>query len=138
MPLPGPDAHVVLIAERDQTVRELQEYFLANAGLAVVFADDGEAALELAHALRPAAVVTEILIPRLDGLALCRRLGEDPGTAHIPVIVFSILAAAGRAAEAGARTFLRKPLVGPVFVAAVNDLIAPRPSAVMEEQCPSR
>jgi CheY-like chemotaxis protein len=131
---PDPDSRVVLIAERDQTVRELQAYFLGKAGFTVAFTDDGEAALERARELHPAVVVTEILIPRIDGLALCRRLGEDPATRDIPVIVFSILAAAGRAAEAGARAFLRKPLVESIFVAAVQDLVAAQPTDVLEEQ----
>jgi CheY-like chemotaxis protein len=133
-----PDERVVLIAERDQNVRELQQFFLQKAGFAVEFADDGQAALERAQSDPPALVVTEILIPRVDGLALCRRLREDPRTAGVPVIVFSILSAAARAAEAGASAFLRKPLVESIFVAAVNDLVAPQPTEVLEEQCPSR
>lgn len=134
MQRPHPDTRVILIAERDHTVRELQAFFLGKAGLAVEFADDGQAALDRARVLLPALVVTEILIPKLDGLALCRRLREDTLTADIPVVVFSILAAAARAGEAGASAFLRKPLVESVFVAAVQDLLAPRPSAVLEEQ----
>ena len=138
MQSPHPDTRVILIAERDQNVRELQEYFLGSAGLAVEFADDGQAALDCARLIRPALVVTEILIPRIDGLALCRRLREDPLTAGVPVIVFSILSAAARAAEAGASAFLRKPLVESVFVAAVKDLVAAQPTEALEEQCPSR
>ncbi|MBW3572085.1 MAG: response regulator [Gemmatimonadetes bacterium] len=138
MQSPRPDAPVILIADRDQTVRELQRFFLDRAGYAVEFADDGEAALERARAAPPALVVTEILIPKIDGLALCRRLREDPATAGVPVIVFSILSAAPRAAEAGASAFLRKPLVESVFVAAVNDLVAAQPTEAMEEQCRSR
>lgn len=130
-----PENRVVLIAERDQTVRELQQFFLEKAGLDVEFADDGLAALERARAAQPAVVVTEILIPRLDGLALCRQLREDPATRGVPVIVFSILSAAARAAEAGASAFLRKPLVESVFVAAVRDLAAAQPTADLEEQC---
>lgn len=135
MESPGPGPRVVLIAERDQTVRELQQFFLEKAGFAVQFADDGEAALERARTARPAVVVTEILIPKLDGLALCRRLREDPLTAGVPVVVFSILSAAARAAEAGASAFLRKPLVESVFVAAVRGLAAPRSTTDLEEQC---
>jgi CheY-like chemotaxis protein len=129
-----PGGRTVLIAERDQNVRELQRFFLEKAGFSVDFADDGEAALERARLTLPAAVVTEILIPRLDGLALCRRLREDPLTARIPVIVFSILAAAARASEAGARAFLRKPFVESTFVVAVQELVAAHPSAALEEQ----
>jgi CheY-like chemotaxis protein len=133
-----PDERVILIAERDQNVRELQQFFLEKAGFSVEFADDGEAALERARTAPPALVVTEILIPKLDGLALSRRLREDPVTAGVPVIVFSILSAGARAAEAGASAFLRKPLVESVFVAAVKDLVAAQPTGVLEEQCPSR
>ncbi|MDB4879799.1 MAG: Sensor protein [Gemmatimonadetes bacterium] len=121
--MPTEDAahRTVLIAERDQNVRDLQRYFLEEAGLLVEFADDGAAALERAQAAPPALVVTEILLPRLDGLTLCRRLREDPATRQVPVVVFSILAAAGRAAEAGAAAFLRKPLVASVFVRTMLD-----------------
>ena len=129
----APERQTILIAERDPSVRELQEHFLGRAGLAVEFAGDGLDALERARLLRPAVVITEILIPKLDGLALCRRLGEDPDTRDIPVLVFSILAAAPRAAEAGARAYLRKPLVESLFVATVQQLIAP-PIDILETQ----
>ncbi|MDQ3521023.1 MAG: response regulator [Gemmatimonadota bacterium] len=130
-----PDTFVLLIAERDQNVRELQEHFLAQAGFAIEFVDDGQAALERAQLTRPALIVTEILLPKIDGLALCRRLRADPLTHNIPVIVFSILAAAARASEAGASAFLRKPLVESIFVAAVQELIAAQPTGATEEQC---
>jgi CheY-like chemotaxis protein len=128
----------VLIAERDQTVRALQRFFLERAGLGVEFADDGLAALERALREPPAAVVTEILIPKLDGLTLCRRLRDEPATAHVPVVVFSILTAAARAAEAGAHAFLRKPLVESTFVAAVLGATATQPPATTEQQWASR
>ena len=125
---------MILIAERDPTVRKFQELFLRRAGFAVEFADDGHAALERARLARPSLLVTEVLIPKLDGLALCRRLREDPLTKDIPVIVFSILSASARAAEAGANAYLRKPLVESVFVVAVQGLIAAQPTEVLEEQ----
>jgi CheY-like chemotaxis protein len=133
---PDPDAahrRTILIVERDENVRELQTYFLGKAGFNVEFADDGQAGLERVASLRPHLVVTEILVPKIDGLTLCRRLREDPATARIPVIVFSILAAVARAGEAGANAFLRKPLVESVFVATVQDLIAANPTAALEE-----
>ena len=134
MNLQSHDTLLILIAERDPTVRKLQELFLRRAGFAVEFADDGHVALERARLARPSLVVTEVLIPKLDGLALCRRLREDPLTKDIPVIVFSILSASARAAEAGANAYLRKPLVESVFVAAVQGLIAAQPTEVLEEQ----
>ena len=128
----------MLIAERDVNVRALQRVFLERAGLAIEFADDGLAALERARRAPPALVVTEILLPKLDGLTLCRRLRDEPGTAAIPVVVFSILAAAARAAEAGARAFLRKPLVESFFVAAVLEAIPAQSLATTEQQWATR
>ena len=128
-----PGAPLILIVERDPSVRELQTHFLEEAGYAVEFVSDGETALETARAVPPALVVTEILIPKLDGLALCRSLREEPRTRGIPVLIFSILAAAARASEAGANAYLRKPLVGATFVAAVQELIAAHPIAGREQ-----
>ena len=128
----------ILIVERDQTVRGLQRFFLERAGLTVEFADEGLAALERARLEPPAVIVTEILLPKLDGLTLCRRLREEPVTRDIPVIVFSILAAATRAAEAGAQAFLRKPLVESTFVAAVLGAIDTPSPATTEQQWASR
>ena len=113
------DTPVVLIAERDRSVRDLQSHFLEVAGFRVEFAEDGQAALDKARANPPALLVTEILLPKLDGLALCRLLRADPLTRDVPLIVFSILAAEQRAIEAGADVFLRKPLVDSVFVTSV-------------------
>jgi CheY-like chemotaxis protein len=130
----GNGQRTVLIAERDQNVRELQRYFLEKAGLRVEFVSDGFAALERVRCELPAVVVTEILLPKLDGLTLCRRLREDPDTCRLPVIVFSILAAAARAGEAGATAFLRKPVVESAFVAAVLDAMTVELTGTMERQ----
>ena len=114
----------ILIVERDPQVRNLQAHFLGRAGFTVEFVDDGLAALDRARTLNPALVITEILVPKLDGLTLCSRLAADPVTSHIPVIVFSILSAGVRATEAGARAFVRKPLVESSFLSAIEDVIA--------------
>jgi two-component system response regulator MprA len=131
------EPRLILIAERDQKVRELQQHFLSRGGFRVEFADDGQAALDRAREARPALVITEILIPKLDGLALCRRLREDPATCDIPVVVFSILAAAPRAIEAGAQAFLRKPIVEAVFVATVQAALPAQSPAAQEQPWPT-
>ena len=129
----GLESASILIVEQDQVVCELQRHFLQNAGFAVEFISDGEAALQTARFHQPSLIVTEILIPKIDGLALCRRLKSDASTKHIPVIVFSILNAAARAAEAGAEAFLRKPLVEKPFIAVIRSLLATHSSASMEQ-----
>lgn len=117
---------IILVVDRDPHVRELEEHFLNEAGFSVGFARDGDAALEQVRALSPDILITEILVPALDGLALCRRLKADPQTRDIPVVVFSILAAAERAREAGADAFLLKPLAEHTLVETVQRLLDAR------------
>jgi DNA-binding response OmpR family regulator len=117
---------MILVVERDPHVRELEAYFLKDAGYAVDFVDDGLIALERARAEKPDIVITEILVPKLDGLSLCRKLKNDPATTGIAVLIFSILMAATRAADAGADAFLRKPLAEKRLVDTVRELLSLR------------
>lgn len=128
-PPPARTRLLILVVERDQHVRELEAHFLRLAGYSVEFATDGKAALEQARALRPVVVVTEILVPKLDGLALCRQLKADPQTCGIAVLVFSVLAASVRAREAGADAFLLKPLAEHRLLTTVEELLARAPPA---------
>ena len=130
----SPPRPAILIAERDGTVRELQSLFLERAGYAVEFVDDGQAALDRAARSALALLITEILIPKVDGLALCRLVRAHDTLCDVPVLVFSILAAGARAREAGATAFLRKPLVESTFVAAVASAIASRVPEQMEQK----
>ena len=115
---------IILVVERDPHIRELEAFFLNEAGYSVEFTEDGPSALERARELRPELVITEVLVPKLDGLALCRELKGDPQTAGIMVLIFSILAASSRAHEAGADAFLMKPLAERRLVDTVRELIA--------------
>ncbi|HEY7897856.1 MAG TPA: response regulator [Gemmatimonadaceae bacterium] len=117
---------LVLVVERDPNVRELESFFLNEAGFTVDFAEDGETALAMIRTRRPAIVVTEIMVPKLDGLALCRRIKEDTAISDTVVLVFSILAAHGRAREAGADAFLMKPLAERRLVHTVRELLVRR------------
>ena len=107
-------------------MRDLESYFLTEAGFGVTFAEDGLQALQLARDLHPTIVITEILVPKLDGLALCRRLKTDPITQDIAVLVFSLLAAERRARDAGADAFLLKPLSPQGLKEAVRELLKRR------------
>jgi CheY-like chemotaxis protein len=122
----GTGSAVILCVERDPFVRDLESYFLTEAGFGVTFAEDGLQALQLARDLHPTIVITEILVPKLDGLALCRRLKSDPATRDIAVLVFSLLAAERRARDAGADAFLNKPLSAEGLRDAVRMLLARR------------
>lgn len=127
-------ARTILIAERDRNVKDLERHFLESAGFSVEFADDGTLALSRARLSLPQIVITEILIPKLDGLQLCRELKQDPTTRDIPVIVFSVLAAEARAKEAGANAFLRKPLVPAVLLGTIQRLATLEPHSLTESR----
>ncbi|ANH70400.1 chemotaxis protein CheY [Mitsuaria sp. 7] len=117
---------LVLVVERDPHIRELEAHFLQQAGFEVAFAVDGREALRQARERLPDIVITEVLVPKLDGLALCRQLKSDELTKGITVLVFSILAANSRAAEAGADAFLMKPLAEQRLLSTVKSLIQKR------------
>jgi two-component system response regulator MprA len=74
-------------------------------------------------------VVTEILIPKLDGLALCRRVKAEPPIKDTVVVVLSLLSAEERARAAGADAFLNKPLLAEALTRTVEKLMRSRPSA---------
>jgi CheY-like chemotaxis protein len=118
------DRGTILVVERDPHIRVLETLFLTEAGYLVVFADDGASALEKARQLGPDLLITEIMVPKLDGLSLCRLLKQDPATRGIMVLIFSILTASARSRDAGADAFLRKPLGEQKLVDTVEQLIA--------------
>lgn len=114
---------LILVVERNPAVQRLERYFLEQAGYTVEFAIDGEAALQRAKELRPRILVTEILVPTLDGLSLCRALKADESTRATLVLIFSHLHAEDRAMEAGADAFLIKPLDEHLLIETVEKLL---------------
>ena len=120
---------LILVVERNPVVQHLERFFLEQAGYTVEFANDGMYALERARELRPRIVVTEIMVPALDGLSLCRLVKSDPQTAHARVLIFSHLHAEDRAREVGADAFLLKPISEEMLIETVERLIASQAKA---------
>jgi CheY-like chemotaxis protein len=117
---------LILVVERNPAVQRLERYFLEQAGYVVEFASDGLIALQRARELKPQILVAEILVPKLDGLSLCRELKSDPTTSDIRLLIFSHLHAEDRAREVGADAFLFKPLNEDLLIETVEKLIAMR------------
>lgn len=115
---------LILVVERNPVVQRLERYFLEHAGFNIEFAADGLAALARAQELRPRIVVAEILVPKLDGLSLCRALKSSPETKDILLMIFSHLQAEDRATEAGADAFLTKPIEEELLIETVSKLLA--------------
>ena len=117
---------IILVVERDPHIRNLETYFLNEAGFSVEFAADGVAALQQAQRIRPDIIITEVLVPKMDGLSLCRRVKADANLRGTVVLIFSILAVQSRAEEAGANAFLMKPLAEQRLVDTVRALLDTR------------
>ena len=108
-----PDGRVVLLVEDSEFFRNQVKRFLESDGLTVLTAEDGQQAWELlqAQAARVCLVLTDIEMPRLDGLGLTRAIRADPRFAALPVIALSSLAGeedAARARAAGVNDYLVK------------------------------
>ncbi len=114
---------LILVVERNPAVQRLERFFLEQAGYSVEFASDGLSALARAQELGPKIVVTEVLVPGLDGLSLCRALKADPRTSGIVVLDFSHLHAEDRAHEAGADAFIVKPIEEESLIDIVSKLL---------------
>jgi two-component system response regulator VicR len=104
---PGDIGLPVLIVDDDPFIRDFLSDVLEDAGYTVLTAADGRAALALLRRQPVALVVTDLMMPYVNGIDLFRQLRAEPATAELPVIVMS-------AAYAGAQgtpftTFLPKP-----------------------------
>ena len=101
----------LLVVEDIQDTRELLHLYFTNAGFAVSIASDGLEGLCLTKVEKPDAIITDLAMPRLDGMEMIKRLRKDPDTANIPVIVFTAHGSVTpeEAQESGAEAIFYKP-----------------------------
>lgn len=114
----------MLVAETDLFTRRFVGYFLKEVGYDVKFVGDGYAALDCIRLNQPALLITEILLPRLNGLALCRLLSQDRVTSGVPILACGELDDEVAAREAGANAFMKKPVEKARFLNVVS-LLSP-------------
>jgi len=102
---------------------------LERAGYEVVQATDGEEALRAATERRPALAVLDVMMPKLDGYEVTRRMRADEQTKRIPVILLTARvqeADIARGFEAGADDYIRKPFSPPELRARVQAILGRR------------
>jgi CheY-like chemotaxis protein len=117
----------ILVVEDIAHVRDLIAVQLRLRGYTVVTARDGQEALELIAQDRPAIVISDILMPRVDGFALAHKIRSDPQTAGIPLLLLSATYVSVEderfALGVGAIRFLPKPVEGDDLLVAVADAL---------------
>ena len=129
----------ILIAEDNTDVRILLDRLFTRAGHTVLQAPDGQAALQLARRHPPDVVLTDLDMPHLDGLGLCRAIRADPVLRDTPVAILSGGLQPGdpRTHHAHVCGVLLKPFTNEELVAAVTRL-ADAGAHAHPSHCPSR
>jgi DNA-binding response OmpR family regulator len=81
--------NTLLIVDDDPNIFQLLNVNLENAGYRVLKASDGEEAIEMALTETPDLIILDIMMPKIDGYQVCRKLRENEQTHLIPIIVLS-------------------------------------------------
>jgi CheY-like chemotaxis protein len=103
----------ILIAEDKPEGAELLEAFLADADYELKVAADGEATLRTVEQWRPDVILLDIMMPKISGFEVCKRIKSNPATRGIAVLMVTALDQPhdiDRAVEAGTNDFLTKPI----------------------------
>lgn len=132
----------ILVVEDVPHILELLAVTLRFKGYPVVTATNGQDALEKIENERPALVITDILMPKMDGFAMVHRLRTNPKTNRIPVIILSATYVTPEdkqfAFSLGAARFLEKPVDTEDFLLTIAEVLtlgpATTPPPLSEEQ----
>jgi len=106
---------LVLIVDDDKDIQKIAIRVVAGLGYCVILGRNGAEGLELARRYKPELVLTDALMPKLDGREMCKQLKADPETVGIKVVVMTSLYTAAKYQTEGYRVFkvdgyLSKPL----------------------------
>ena len=103
----------ILVVDDDQQNLELVQAYLEDIECETVAARDGIEALDLVAHAKPDLILLDVMMPKMSGFEVCRRLKNDPGTSNIPVIMVTALNEFGdieRGIDSGTDDFVSKPI----------------------------
>ena len=104
---------IVLVVDDNEQNLELLLAYLEDIECDTISAVDGADAIKKVRTHNPDLVLLDIMMPKMSGFEVCRRLKADPATEHIPVIMVTALSELGdieRAIDSGTDDFLSKPV----------------------------
>jgi two-component system, OmpR family, alkaline phosphatase synthesis response regulator PhoP len=105
--------HRILIADDNSANRELLEAYLADFDCEIETAVDGQDTLDKVHAFEPDLILLDVMMPKLSGFEVCRKVKDDPKTSGAMVLMVTALNELGdieRAVNAGTDDYLSKPI----------------------------
>ncbi|MCA9900368.1 MAG: response regulator [Ardenticatenaceae bacterium] len=118
----------VLVVDDDPLKRQLLRLILERAGFGVNEAADGaEALLSLDDGV-PDLMTLDVMMPQMDGFAVCEKVRQNPKTAELPIIMVSARADRGSIRDglaAGANRYLPQPVMPDTLLKTVNELLPP-------------
>lgn len=103
----------ILIADDNEANRELLDAYLANIDCEIEHAIDGADCMEKVVSFTPDLILLDVMMPKLSGFEVCKKIKQDPATAQIIVLMVTALNELGdieRAVESGTDDFLTKPV----------------------------
>jgi DNA-binding response OmpR family regulator len=127
----------ILVVEDEKDIIEVIRYYLEKENFRVHVAQDGFAGLELAAKVIPNLIVLDLMLPKLDGMEVCKKLKSDPRLRDIPIIMVT---AKGEEAdkvkglEIGADDYVTKPFSAKELVARVKAHIRRREGSIAEKK----
>ncbi len=120
----------VVLIEDDRPSLDLLTVFLSSANMRVIAARDGVEGVDAVRLVKPAAVILDIRLPRMDGWDVLAALKADPATAHIPVIIVSVVDERRRGLSLGAAAYLIKPVRRDDLIRQLHQALSKSPAAV--------
>jgi DNA-binding response OmpR family regulator len=123
----------ILVVDDDAELVELLSFNLKQAGYAIDAAFNGVDAIKKTRALKPDLIVLDVMMPELDGFAVCEILRRDRATASIPIIMLTALSSElGRMAGlgSGASDFLSKPFSPRSLITRIEEMLNRSSNAV--------
>ncbi len=124
---PMEEVRDVLIVEDSRLQAKRLRKFLEEHGMRVLVASNGVEGLRLAEEHRPPLIISDIIMPEMDGFEMCRRIKRDPGLRSIPVILLTSLSTPEdilRGLESGADSYVSKPFDGAVLLSRIKAVAA--------------
>lgn len=120
-------AKKIVVIDDEPNITKLLQAFLERKGYQIFLAYDGMSGYELVEKETPHLVITDLLLPRLHGFEVCKKVKENPKLAHIPVILMTAIYKKTRykleGKGYGADDFIEKPFELPTLLSKIEKLI---------------